>query len=78
LASKLGKHEAHGIVEEASRKAAAAKRDLQEVVAEDERVKRLLTRDELAKLFEPMAYQGAAQTFIDHIVGSLQERGGKR
>jgi len=47
-------------------------------VAEDERVKRLLTRDELAKLFEPMAYQGAAQTFIDHIVGSLQERGGKR
>ena len=44
----------------------------------DERVKRLLTRDELAKLFEPMAYQGAAQTFIDHIVGSLQERGGKR
>ena len=78
LASKLGKQEAHRIVEDASRKAAAAKRDLQEVVAEDERVKRLLTRDELAKLFEPMAYQGAAQTFIDHIVGSLQERGGKR
>ena len=78
LASKLGKHEAHGIVEEASRKAAATKRDLQDVMAEDNRVKRQLTVGELAKLFEPMAYQGAAQTFIDRLIGSLQARGGKR
>jgi 3-carboxy-cis,cis-muconate cycloisomerase len=78
LASKLGKHEAHRIVEEASRKAAATKRDLQDVMAEDDRVKRQLTVGELAKLFEPMAYQGAAQTFIDRLIGSLQARGGKR
>jgi 3-carboxy-cis,cis-muconate cycloisomerase len=78
LASKLGKHEAHGIVEEASRKAAATKRDLQDVLAEDDRVKRRLTVGELAKLFEPMAYQGAAQAFIDRLIGSLQARGGKR
>ena len=78
LASKLGKHEAHGIVEEASRKAAATKRDLQDVMAEDDRVKRQLTVGELAKLFEPMAYQGVAQTFIDRLIGSLQARGGKR
>ena len=75
LASKLGKQEAHRIVAEASRKAAAAKRDLQEVLVEDDRVKQRLTPGELAKLFEPMAYQGAAQTFIDRIVGSLQGRG---
>jgi 3-carboxy-cis,cis-muconate cycloisomerase len=75
LASKLGKQEAHRIVAEASRKAAAAKRDLQEVMAEDDRMKQRLTPGELAKLFEPMAYQGAAQTFIDRIVGSLQGRG---
>ena len=54
---------------------AAAKRDLQEVMAEDDRMKQRLTPGELAKLFEPMAYQGAAQTFIDRIVGSLQGRG---
>jgi 3-carboxy-cis,cis-muconate cycloisomerase len=48
------------------------------VVAEDDRVKRRLTADELAKLFEPMAYQGAAQTFIDRLIGSLQACGGKR
>jgi hypothetical protein len=37
-----------------------------------------LSVGELAKLFEPMAYQGAAQTFIDRIVGALHGRPGKR
>jgi 3-carboxy-cis,cis-muconate cycloisomerase len=78
LAGKLGREEAQRIVEEASRKAAAAKRDLHEVLGEDDRVKLSLSVGELAKLFEPMTYQGAAQTLIDRIVGSLQGRGGKR
>src|SRR5205807_173575 len=63
LAAKIGKPEAHRIVEEASRKASAAKRDLQDVLGEDDQVKLSLSVGELAKLFEPMAYQGAAQTF---------------
>ena len=66
------------MVDEASRKAAAAERDLQEVLGEDASVKLNLTIGELAKLFEPMGYQGAAQPLIDRIVGSLQGRGGKR
>jgi 3-carboxy-cis,cis-muconate cycloisomerase len=78
LGAKLGKAEAQRIIEEASRKAFSAKRELQEVLAEDDRVKLSLSVGELAKLFEPMAYQGAAQTLIDRIVGSLQGRGGKR
>jgi 3-carboxy-cis,cis-muconate cycloisomerase len=78
LAAKIGKPEAHKIVEEASRKASAAKRDLQDVLGEDDQVKLNLSVGELAKLFEPMGYQGAAQTFIDRIVGSLHGRTGKR
>jgi 3-carboxy-cis,cis-muconate cycloisomerase len=78
LAPTLGKQEAHRIVEEASREAAAAERDLQQVVAENDRVRQQLTPGELAKLFDPVAYQGAAQTFIDRIVGSLSARNGKR
>jgi len=78
LGAKLGKQEAHRIVEEASRKAVAAKRNLHDVLAEDDQVTLSLSVGELAKLFEPMGYQGAAQTFIDRIVGSLQGRGGKR
>jgi 3-carboxy-cis,cis-muconate cycloisomerase len=78
LSAKLGKQEAHKIVEEASRKAIAAKRNLQDVLAENNQVTLSLSPGELAKLFEPMAYQGAAQTLIDRIVGSLQLRPGKR
>ena len=78
LGTKLGKQEAHRIVEEASHKAIAAKRDLQEVLAENDQVTLSLSVGELARLFEPMGYQGSAQTFIDRIVGSLQGRGGKR
>jgi 3-carboxy-cis,cis-muconate cycloisomerase len=78
LAAKIGKPEAHRIVEEASRKASAAKRELQDVLGEDDQVKLSLSVGELAKLFEPMGYQGAAQTFIDRIVGSLHGRTGKR
>jgi 3-carboxy-cis,cis-muconate cycloisomerase len=78
LAAKIGKQEAHRIVEDACRRAFAAKRDLQDVLREDDQVKLSLSVGELAKLFEPMGYQGAAQTFIDRIVGSLQGRAGRR
>jgi 3-carboxy-cis,cis-muconate cycloisomerase len=76
LAGKIGKQEADRIVEEASRKAIAAKRDLQDVLREDDQVK--LSVGELARLFEPMGYQGVAQTFIDRIVGALHARTVKR
>jgi 3-carboxy-cis,cis-muconate cycloisomerase len=78
LGAKIGKPEAHKLVEEASRKALAAKRNLHEVLLEDDRVKLSLTVGELAKLFEPATYQGSAQTFVDRIIGSLQNRTGKR
>jgi 3-carboxy-cis,cis-muconate cycloisomerase len=78
LAGKLGKPEARDIVDEAIRKSAAAKRELHDVLGEDDRVKQCLNLGELAKLFEPMAYQGVAQTLIDRLIGSLQGRGGKR
>jgi 3-carboxy-cis,cis-muconate cycloisomerase len=78
LGAKLGKPEAHKLIEEASRKALAAKRDLHDVLGDDDRVKLSLSVGELAKLFEPMSYQGSAQTFVDRIIGSLQNRTGKR
>jgi 3-carboxy-cis,cis-muconate cycloisomerase len=78
LGAKIGKEEAHRILEEASRKAAAGKRDLQDILGEDERVKLNLSIGELARLFEPAGYQGAAQTLIDRIIGSLQGRSARR
>jgi len=78
LGNKIGQQEAQKIVAEACRKAVAAKRNLQDVLAENNQVTLSLSVGELAKLFEPMAYQGSAQTLIDRIVGSLQVRPGKR
>ena len=78
LAAKMGRVEAQTIVEQASRKAVAAKRDLQDVLLEDEQVKLRLSIGDLAKLFEPLGYQGVAQTFIDRAVGALQARPAKR
>jgi 3-carboxy-cis,cis-muconate cycloisomerase len=78
LGAKVGKPEANKLVEEASRKALAAKRSLHDVLGEDDRVKLSLSVGELAKLFEPATYQGSAQTFVDRIIGSLQNRTSKR
>jgi 3-carboxy-cis,cis-muconate cycloisomerase len=78
LAAKLGRADAHKIVEEASRKAVAEKRHLNTVLAEDERVTSQMTPGELARLFELMGYQGVSQTFIDRLIGALQARGNKR
>ena len=78
LAAKLGREQAEKLVAQASRKAADSKRDLQDVLLEIDQVKLSLTVGELAKLFEPMGYQGVAQTIIDRIVGTLQGRGAKR
>jgi 3-carboxy-cis,cis-muconate cycloisomerase len=78
LAAKIGKQAAHKCVEEASRKAIAEKRSLFDVLAADQEVARHLTSAELNRLMEPMNYQGAAQTYIDRLIGAAQARGGKR
>src|SRR6201747_1616079 len=74
LASKLGKHEAHGIVAEASRKAVADKKHLRDVLISDSKITAQLSTEHIAKLFEPMAYQGASQALIDRLLASIDEK----
>ena len=78
LAAKISRQEAHRLVEEACQKAIAEKRSLQNVLGEDPRVTTHLPGPVLGRLFEPMSYQGAAQTFIDRLVGSLRAGTSKR
>jgi 3-carboxy-cis,cis-muconate cycloisomerase len=33
-----------------------------------------LSTDKLAKLFEPMAYQGASQALIDRLLASIEKK----
>jgi 3-carboxy-cis,cis-muconate cycloisomerase len=74
LADKIGKSDAHHLVEAASKKAVAEKNDLQDVLAKDARVTAHLDAGALAKLFAPMAYQGASQQLIDRLLASLDEK----
>jgi 3-carboxy-cis,cis-muconate cycloisomerase len=74
LAEKIGKSEAHHLVEAASKKAVAEKKDLRDVLTGDTRVTAHLSAERLAKLFEPMAYQGVSQALIDRLLASLDDQ----
>jgi 3-carboxy-cis,cis-muconate cycloisomerase len=72
LARKIGKAEAHALLEEAARKAHAEKRHLQLVLADDPRVTEHLAPAEISKLFEPLTYQGVSQLLIERQVAATQ------
>jgi 3-carboxy-cis,cis-muconate cycloisomerase len=74
LAEKIGKSEAHHMVEAASKKAVASKKHLRDVLKADAKVAGLLDADQIEKLFEPMAYQGASQSLIDRRLASLDNK----
>ena len=73
LAEKLGKAEAHHLVEAASRKAVAERKALREVLTKEPKVTAHLAAEKLEKLFEPMAYQGVSQALIDRLLASIDE-----
>jgi 3-carboxy-cis,cis-muconate cycloisomerase len=74
LAEKIGKSEAHHLIEAASKKAVAARKHLRDVLSAEPKVTAHLGAEQLAKLFEPMAYQGVSQTLIDRLLASLNDK----
>ncbi|HEX7788944.1 MAG TPA: 3-carboxy-cis,cis-muconate cycloisomerase [Afipia sp.] len=71
LAEKVGKSEAHHIVEAASRKAIETRLHLRSVLVDDARVTAHINAAKLESLFDPMGYQGVAQALIDRLLASL-------
>ena len=71
LAEKVGKSEAHRLVEVLSKKAVAEKKHLRDVLVEDAKVKAQLTAETITSLLEPMTYQGTSQAMIDRLLASL-------
>jgi 3-carboxy-cis,cis-muconate cycloisomerase len=74
LAEKIGKSEAHHLVEMASKKAVAERKNLREVLTGDTKVTAHLNAERLTELFEPMAYQGVSQALIDRLLASLDDQ----
>jgi len=73
LADKVGKSEAHHMVEAASRISIETNQHLRDVLAKDSRVTAYLGAENLERLFEPSAYQGVSQTMIDRLLAALDK-----
>jgi len=71
LAETIGKSDAHHLIEAASKKAVAEKKHLRDVLTADPKIAAQLDAGNIAKLFEPMTYQGASQALIDRLLASL-------
>jgi 3-carboxy-cis,cis-muconate cycloisomerase len=74
LAEKIGKSEAHHLVEAASKRAVAEKKSLRAILEKDSDVTAHLDSERIAQLLEPMAYQGVSQALIDRLLTSLDEK----
>jgi 3-carboxy-cis,cis-muconate cycloisomerase len=72
LAETIGKSEAHHLVEAASKTAVAENKHLRDVLSGDSKVTAQLSAKRIAALFEPMAYQGVSQAFIDRLLASIE------
>jgi 3-carboxy-cis,cis-muconate cycloisomerase len=74
LAEKIGKADAHHLIEAASKKAVSDKKHLRDVLSADPKITAQLGADKLAELFEPMAYQGASQALIDRLLAAIDDK----
>jgi 3-carboxy-cis,cis-muconate cycloisomerase len=74
LAKKLGKEEAHRLVEATAKQAIKDKRHLRDAMLADKKITEIVPPDELKKLFEPSNYQGTSQTLIDRLLASARQK----
>ena len=70
LGSRIGRLEAHELVERACRQAVATRRHLREVLAGDPAIAAHLSAADLDRLFEPLNYVGQAAAFVDRVLSS--------
>jgi 3-carboxy-cis,cis-muconate cycloisomerase len=73
LAEKIGKAEAHTLIESAGKKAHEQKRSLKSVLAADPAVTKQIAPAEMERLFDPAHYQGVAQSLIDRLLASIHK-----
>ncbi|QIN85257.1 3-carboxy-cis,cis-muconate cycloisomerase [Rubrobacter tropicus] len=73
LSERLGRLEAHGLVEAACRRALAENRHLREELVQDERIGRVLTEAEIDAALDPAGYLGSAGAFVDRALELYRE-----
>ena len=73
LAARIGRSEAHGLVEAASRRAAMEGKHLRTVLEDTPALKQLFSREKLDEIFKPSNYLGSAQRMIDRVLDKFKE-----
>jgi 3-carboxy-cis,cis-muconate cycloisomerase len=74
LAERIGRLEAHDLVEAACHRAVAECADLKDVLAKDPAVAAELDAGQLAQLFTPEAYLGVAEGFVRRVLAAYRDR----
>jgi 3-carboxy-cis,cis-muconate cycloisomerase len=78
LASHVGRPEALRMVHDLVEAAVRDRTTLQATASRDDRVRRVLTLDAVDRAFDPTAYLGATDDFIDRVLRSWRDLGGQR
>ena len=74
LAPKLGREAAHGLIEQACRRAVEQNKPLRDVLAQHAKAGKLLSVTELDRLFDPANYLGVAEQFVDRVLAARTRR----
>jgi adenylosuccinate lyase len=75
LADKIGKQTAHHVVYENCMKAVHEGRLLIDVLMEDERICRLINKEELKELLDPETYLGEAPQVVERVLDDARKVG---
>jgi 3-carboxy-cis,cis-muconate cycloisomerase len=75
LAPALGRDAAHALVADACRQASARSCHLQEILASDPKITGALDEAALERLFDPSAYLGTSDAFIDRVLAGFPAKG---
>jgi 3-carboxy-cis,cis-muconate cycloisomerase len=70
LAPMLGREAAHELIEAACRRAVEQSKPLRDVLAQEAKVRKLLSLADLDRLFDPANYLGVAEQFVDRVLAS--------
>ena len=74
LAPKLGREAAHELIEAACRRAVEQSKPLRDVLAQEAKVRKLLSLADLDRLFDPSNYLGMSEQFVDRVLASRTHR----
>ncbi len=74
LGAKLGRLQAHKLVEDACRHAVQSGQHLKQVLAADPAIASELSAEQLDRLFDPSNYLGQAASFVDRVLHTHESR----